>query len=267
MFFFSDLDKTLVCSGYPEHKCVERKMIFEHKENNQLVTRITKDITFMTEEAYRLMQELLQKVKFVPTTMRDINQTMRIDFIRQYNPQFIICSNGCEIYVNGEKDEEWEEMIREEISYKLVKESNDRGNFCDDIMDITEAKQFGGYYFVWKFKDNVTEEDVRKAQAFVPYGFHIQTDNKKMFFLPDAVNKAKAIEYLMKKYKITDDILVAGDSSADKEMLELPYAKAFIPKHSKLKLNRKDVYISDYEYLEGSEDIIKQILSETGINS
>lgn len=248
MYFFSDLDKTLIYSGYPEHKCVEWKD--------------SKEITYMTERSYDLMQNILQKVIFIPTTMRSLEQTLRIEWIKKYNPQFIICYNGYEIYINGEKDTKWGNFVKEKISSELVLEYNNKAKFCN--MNIVEAKNFGGYYFVWKFNDIPTEKEIKKAKEFIPYDFHLQVDGKKMFFLPNSINKAKAVDYLVQKYKLKNNIYIAGDSSADKEMLELPYAKAFIPKHSKLKLNRKDVFVSENEYIYATENIIKKILLDIG---
>lgn len=264
--FFSDLDKTLLMSGFPNEKCVEYKTVLATYENNILVDEVKNKITFMTEKGFNLMQEVLKKVLFIPTTMRNLEQTKRIDWIREYNPKYIICSNGCEIYVNGEKDEDWEAFVRDEISSWQVKQDNDRGRFIEDF-EVIECRNVNGYYFVWKLNHTITEQDKRVLKLFCPYDFRLQIDGKKAFFLPKQFNKAKAIEFLLEKYNLKGNIFVAGDSEADKEMLELPYVHSFIPKHSKLQLNKKDVYISENEFLKGSEDIIKEILKEANVNS
>ena len=63
MLFFSDLDKTLVYSGYPDHVCVER---CEDKE-----------ITYMTSRAVDLFNGLisLENMTFIPCTLRSYEQT------------------------------------------------------------------------------------------------------------------------------------------------------------------------------------------------
>ncbi len=254
--FFSDLDKTLLMSGCPNQKCVEYKTIFESGNN---ISRT--ELTYMTEKSFQMMQELLKKVLFIPTTMRNLEQTERIEWIKNYNPKYIICSNGCEIYVDGKKDEEWEEIVRSEISSRNVSHSNDRGNFIEDL-DIVECRNVNGYYFVWKLKNRITEEDINTLKLFIPYGFRLQVDGRKAFFLPKQFNKAKAIEFLMKKYQLNGNIFVAGDSEADREMLELPFVHSFIPKHSQLKLNKKDVFVSKKELVRASEDIIEEILKK-----
>lgn len=252
--FFSDLDKTLLMSGFPNEKCVEYKTIFQTKTEF-----VKKEITYMTKEGYDLIQEVLKKVLFIPTTMRNLEQTMRIEWIQEYNPKYIICSNGCEIYVDGKLDEEWNEIVRENISSKLVEQSNDRGNYIDGL-NIQEFKNVNGFYFVWKFENKITQEEKNILKLFIPYGFRLQIDGKKAFFLQESFHKAKAIEFLLQKYKLQGKIFVAGDSEADKEMLELPYTYSLLPKHSKLQLNKKNVFITENEFLKASEDIMKEIL-------
>ena len=78
--------------------------------------------------------------------------------------------------------------------------------------------------------------------------------------MQESFHKAKAIEFLLQKYKLQGKIFVAGDSEADKEMLELPYTYSLLPKHSKLQLNKKNVFITENEFLKASEDIMKEIL-------
>lgn len=251
--FFSDLDKTLLMSGFPNEKCVEYKTIFQYNDQ-----KVRKKITYMTEKAYEGMQEVLKRVLFIPTTMRNLEQTKRIEWIQEYNPKYIICSNGCEIYADGELDEEWNEIVREQISYKLVEEANDRGNYIENL-DIVECRNVNGFYFVWKLKEDITEEQKKILNFFIPNGFRIQIDGKKAFFLQESFHKAKAIEFLLQKYKLEGEIFVAGDSEADREMLELPYVHSLLPRHSKLELN-KEVFVTEHEYLKASEDIIKKIL-------
>lgn len=263
--FFSDLDKTLLMSGFPNEKCVEYKTILCDIDNNGIITNETKEkVTYMTEEGFNLMQKLLKKVLFIPTTMRNLQQTKRIDWINEYNPKYIICSNGCEIYVNGEKDEEWEAFVRDEVSSWQVKQSNDRGRFIEDF-EIIECRNVNCYYFVWKLNAPITEKEKKVLKLFCPYDFHLQIDGRKAFFLPNKFNKAIAIEFLLKKYQLKGDIFVAGDSEADREMLELPYVHSFVPKHSKLVLNKKDVFVSKNEFLKASENIIEEILTKVNV--
>lgn len=254
--FFSDLDKTLLMSGFPNETCVEYKTVLKYGNEE-----VKNEITYMTKEGLQLIKSLLQKVLFIPTTMRSLEQTKRIDWIQEYNPKYIICSNGCEIYVDGKKNMEWEEIVREEISSWNVKNYNDRGRF-ETNLDIVEYRNVGYYYFVWKFKENITEKDIHIMKYNIPYNFRLQIDGKKAFFLPETIHKAKAIEFLLNKYHLNGEIFVAGDSEADKEMLELPYVHSLLPKHSKLQLKKENVFITKNEFLKGSEDIMKEILRQ-----
>ena len=125
IFFITDLDRTIIHSKHKGYKCVEKLG--------------DKEITYMTDYAYDKLQELLKREEFIfiPCTMRNINQTLRVDFIRDYNPKIIICTNGAQIYIDGKLDEAWDKQMKslcnqdelnENINYleKLKKEYKER---------------------------------------------------------------------------------------------------------------------------------------------
>lgn len=125
IFFITDLDRTIIHSKHKGYKCVEKLG--------------DKEITYMTDYAYDKLQELLKREEFIfiPCTMRNINQTLRVDFIRDYNPKIIICTNGAQIYIDGKLDKAWDKQMKslcnqdelnENINYleKLKKEYKER---------------------------------------------------------------------------------------------------------------------------------------------
>ena len=96
MLFFTDLDKTIVYSGYPEHYCVE------YKEKQE--------ITYMTNEGKRQLDNLFKKEGFrmIPCTLRSFEQTKRIEFITDELTPVVICDNGFSIYNKGVLDKSWD---------------------------------------------------------------------------------------------------------------------------------------------------------------
>ena len=84
IFFITDLDRTIIHSKHSGYRCVEKLG--------------DREITYMTDYAYEKLHELLkiEEFMFIPCTMRNINQTLRVDFIRCYNPKIIICTNGAQ---------------------------------------------------------------------------------------------------------------------------------------------------------------------------
>ena len=100
IFFITDLDRTIIHSKHIGYKCVEKLG--------------DREITYMTDYAYEKLHELLKREEFmfIPCTMRNINQTLRVDFIRSYNPKIIICTNGAQIYIDGKLDEIWDKQMK-----------------------------------------------------------------------------------------------------------------------------------------------------------
>lgn len=137
--FVTDLDRTIVHAKNKGFRCVE---YIGHKE-----------ITYMTDESYSKLKELLKKEEFnfIPCTMRNIEQTLRIDFIKEYKPEIIICSNGAQIYINGELDLEWDKRMKNLI----IPEAIDKQiNFIESLnIDCIEIRNIEDFYITIKCKD------------------------------------------------------------------------------------------------------------------
>ena len=104
ILFFSDLDSTLIYSGYPEHTCVE------YNE--------AKEVTYMTAQGINFLKDLLVRKDFVfiPCTLRSYEQTARIGFLKNGNVPIIICDNGFSIYENGILDKTWDNLMKENLA-------------------------------------------------------------------------------------------------------------------------------------------------------
>ena len=44
--------------------------------------------------------------------MRNINQTLRVNFIRDYKPKIIICTNRDQIYIDGKLNKVWDNKMK-----------------------------------------------------------------------------------------------------------------------------------------------------------
>lgn len=242
MYFISDLDKTLIFSGYTDEKCVEKYQ--------------NRDITFMTKKGFQLLQEVFQKVTFIPCTMRNINQTNRIDFIKNYNPKYMICTNGCEIYINGILDENWNSQVREKISVNEILNLQKIVEKTD--LDILENRNVNNFFLALKFNKTDLNNEIEYLKNIIPSHYNIQQDKHKIFLLNKLIDKSNAIHYLKNKYLDNENIIVAGDSNADENMTKLSYVKAYIPKHATFE--NKKAYRTESEGIMSTEEILKQIL-------
>lgn len=228
MYFVSDLDKTLIFSNKENDLNIQDFICVEHYDDGG-------EITYMTRQGFELFNEVLSKSIFIPCTMRNLRQTLRIAPIKEYNPKYIICTNGCEIYIDGELDVEWEDKVRSLIpkneTLSLVNKIESQG------LSYIECRNVNDFYIAIKYeKSFINSKDFKKEisiiRNIIPSNYNFQQDKHKIFLLNKCVDKANAIDYLKNKYLEDEGILVAGDSNADEMMTKLDYVKAFIPCHA-----------------------------------
>ena len=190
--------------------------------------------------------------------MRNLKQTNRICFIPNYNPKYMICTNGCEIYIDGELDKEWEKIVRSKISVEEILSLQNKVNNLG--LDIIENRSVNDFFLALKFKTTHLEKEIEILQKVIPNTYVIQQDKIKLFLLNKTIDKSNAIDYLKEKYLVNDKIVVAGDSQADENMTKLSYVKAFIPKHATFK-NTKALK-TQQEGILATEEILQNVLKE-----
>lgn len=238
IYFITDLDRTIIHSKNKGYKCVEA--IGE------------KEITYMTEKSYSEFLELLKlkHFNFVPCTMRNLKQTLRIDFIKEYNPKIIICSNGAQIYENGELDVFWDEKM------KTIKDNEKVEKEIDYLKSLNlkykEIRNIEGFYITIKCD---SEEEAKENLKLLDGNFNKFTRiihiGIKIFIIDEKINKINAVDYIVKKYKI-ENLFTAGDSEVDKEFTKM--GKAIIPKHGSFR--HEEAFITEKEGIFSTEEII-----------
>lgn len=248
MYFISDLDKTLIYSRQKNAICVEKK------EN--------KEITYVTLKAKNILDKLLKlpNFYFIPCTLRSIEQTMRVDFIRNNNLKYIICDNGASIYVNGTLDNNWDNFIdkildREKV-FNISKKMNKyvEKNNIPIYMIKTNRNAFISIIF---FNKEDSDLYIDKLLQFIDDDFDIFRQDKKTYIVPKKLNKKIALEYLKNQYHIKD-IVTSGDSNVDNKFVELGDIQ-IIPKHSVFKTD--NAIITQKEGIEAGEEILQIVAS------
>lgn len=216
LYLITDLDRTIIHSRNKGFKCVE--------------SIGDRAITYMTEYSYNKLQQLLKldKFIFIPCTMRSIEQTLRVGFIREYNPKIMICSNGAQIYINGKLDLEWDNYMRNFVTMREIENNinaiNELNIRYEEIINIED------FYINVKFKND--EEAIEKYKIIYDKfdkNFMVGQVAAKVFIINKNINKIKAVDYIIKKYNI-NKLITSGDSDVDKEFTTR--GQAILPKHS-----------------------------------
>lgn len=248
ILFFSDLDSTLIYSGYPEHTCVE------YNE--------AKEVTYMTAQGINFLKDLLVRKDFVfiPCTLRSYEQTSRISFLKNGNVPIIICDNGFSIYENGILDKTWDNLMKENLAtyptdeiktdIEILVSSN---NMCCKIKNNRNA------FFTLIFENfklaNMHFDTIVKSLK--GYRYKLELQGRKLYIIPDFLDKILAVKYLCKKNN-PSLVITAGDSSVDKSFIEQGNLR-FVPLHSSLKINSS--IITRSSGIKAGEEILNIIMT------
>ena len=243
LYFITDLDRTIIHSKNKGFRCVE--------------VMGKKEITYMTDLAYEKLQDILKEenLVFVPCTMRNIKQTLRVDFIREYNPKIIICTNGAEIYIDGELDKEWDKKIKKIVNHtELIKNIE----YLKDIaeknkeIEVLEVRNIEDFYITVKCKN---EDFAKKFYALIKDSFKkellVINIEAKIFIIDENIDKIHAVQYLEEKLNIKN-LITSGDSVVDEKFTTR--GSCILPKHSSFK--HKEAIITDKNKIESTEEIL-----------
>lgn len=248
ILFFSDLDSTLIYSGYPEHTCVE------YNE--------AKEVTYMTAQGINFLKDLLVRKDFVfiPCTLRSYEQTARIDFLKNGNVPIIICDNGFSIYENGILDKTWDNLMKENLAtyptdeiksdIEILVSSN---NMCCKIKNNRNAF----FTLIFENAESANMHYVTIAKVLKRHKYKLELQGRKIYIIPDFLDKVLAVKYLCKKFN-PSLVITAGDSSVDKSFVEEGNQR-IIPSHSSL--NIRNTIITKKTGISAGEEILDIVMS------
>ena len=227
MLFFTDLDKTIVYSGYPEHYCVE------YKEKQE--------ITYMTIEAKRQLDNLFKKEGFrmIPCTLRSYEQTKRIEFVTDVLTPIVICDNGFSIYQKGVLDKSWDKKMQ---SYIVKYPMSETYKAIDDFITtanipISQIKSNRDAFFTVIF-NSIPDAEVFSDKIIDKVDlslYKIEKQGRKLYIIPNFLDKVLALCYISSQFP-DEMVVTAGDSDVD-----LTFVKegeiVILPGHSKLNIS------------------------------
>ncbi|MFL6558755.1 MAG: hypothetical protein ACJ8MO_21885, partial [Bacillus sp. (in: firmicutes)] len=192
-------------------------------------------VAYMTKLSYFALKELASTSLFIPVTTRTTEQFNRFLIFKEDIPlKYAITSNGANIIYQGKLMEDWsthmmnrlteESVTQAELLRKLKKEG-----FQFDGQ-IKQAENLFFYFIL----NSLPPASDRKAinDVAVSYGWRISLQGRKLYFIPRAISKGDALDFICKREGM-EVIAGAGDSILDWDFLKNCHYR-FVPAHGEL---------------------------------
>ncbi|MGW1888906.1 HAD family hydrolase [Streptomyces sp. NPDC002004] len=228
----SDLDRTLIYSAAaldltmpdaeaPRLLCVE---VHEHKP-----------LSYLTETAAGLLQELARAAVFVPTTTRTRKQYGRIRLPGPAAP-YAICANGGHLLVDGVSDPDWQAHVARELADGSAPLDEVRAHLREAadpawLRKERVAEDLFAYLVVERAL--LPEGWVKELSEWAePRGWTVSLQGRKVYAVPKPLTKSAAMREVARRTG-ADLTLAAGDSLLDADLL-LAADRAWRPGHGEL---------------------------------
>lgn len=260
MIYFSDLDRTLICS----------KKLIKEDENPICIEYIEKDeISYISKDIINKIDRLNSSKIFIPTTTRSIEQFKRINFEKfGISFKYAITSNGACILKDGEILSSWKEQI------DLLKQNSTNLNILINRYNEVFSKDIESYISKFRIVEdnffyivlNKGVTDISFLDNFIRYlngnGWTYFKNCSKVYFLPIGMTKENAIKFLVENELKASSFNALGDSNMDAGMLSIA-SKAYIPKHGDIAstFEHDNLYVSTKNGLEGINEMLEVILN------
>lgn len=228
----SDLDRTLIYSAAalgltmpdaeaPRLLCVE---VYE-----------SKPLSYVTETAAGLLDEVGRGTVFVPTTTRTREQYGRIH-LPGPAPEFAICANGGHLLVDGVSDPEWRAGVGRRLAAECASLDEVRAHMvrtADPAWLLKErvAEDLFAYLVVERslLPDGWVKELAVWAEG---RGWTVSLQGRKIYAVPKPLTKSAAVREVARRIG-AEEILAAGDSLLDADLL-LAADRSWRPGHGEL---------------------------------
>lgn len=205
--FNSDLDNTLVYS-------------YKHNiGNDKIDVEIYNDreISYITKRTFNLLNNVIKKVVFVPTTTRTVEQYKRID-LGIPKPKYALVCNGGILLEDGKEDPGW--YID---SVNMVKDSKEEIKKGIRLLEYDKRRNFElrFIYGLFVFTKCTEPEAVVNGLRDLLDNSKVDVFNNgtKVYILPKKLNKGTAVTRLKERLG-TGKVIAAGDSLFDIPMIE-----------------------------------------------
>lgn len=230
-YFFCDLDHTILYSHRIDMNC--GKYVVEHLNG--------KAQSFMTAKTFNYLKNQ-KSVEFIPVSTRTIEQYKRITAFQSIIPvQYALVCNGGILLINGTVDEHWytesltiiSEEIEELKRAKAILERLLPGKIIHDVNSL----------FCYAKSDAPEVLCSQLKQELNPTQINILCDNRKVYCIPNSLNKGNAIKRFKNRFDVPNAI-AAGDSIFDVSMLNTADTALFPPDIQPLIKAKKKICVS-----------------------
>lgn len=238
MIYASDLDQTLVYS---------RRALRIPEDTPGLVPAEWingKLSAFMSAYALERLQSLPQDIVFMPVTTRTVEQYRRIHiFQSECIPKYAVTSNGGNIIVDGQVDDEWNLHMRSLLRQQAAT-PEEILNLFDDVLSpewVINQRLCDELFFALLIeRDKLPMEHIaEKIRVLETLGWESSIQGRKLYLVPSAVNKRAAVEHI--RQRIGDvPVIASGDSLLDRCLLDFAHY-AIAPSHGELHVERQRV--------------------------
>ena len=202
--FHTDLDSTMIFSYKHDIGADKRNVeIYQGRE-----------ISFVTEKTYELMKKVKEKVLFVPTTTRTVEQYERID-LGIGTPQYALTCNGGVLLVDGMEDEAWYQESKRLVAYAVEEMQKAMEWLLQDERTTFEVR-FIKELFVFTKCDNLVAELRELLDTSLVDVFNTGI---KVFVVPKKLSKGSALARFRDRVE-SEYIIAAGDTEFDISMFE-----------------------------------------------
>lgn len=256
MIFATDLDRTLIYSNkFLNEAGSPYKSIEIYKE---------KPISYISLKSLELLTKIKQKAHIIPVTTRNYEQYHRIEVFKgELAPELYIINNGGTIYIQGKEDIYWKQHIENQI--RALKRGYDEvlHYFLESYKGTIERHKKSDE-LIWLILGDQNQIDWEAVKAFeahyAKWGWKIDVNGRKIYLYPEFINKWDAINYVRNTYFVGENIIAAGDSLFDYEMVH--HAKwGIVPKGSWIEINCKpSILRTSNEGLQAGEEILENVL-------
>lgn len=228
----SDLDRTLIYSSAalqlampdaeaPRLLCVE---VYDHKP-----------LSYLTETAAALLDELARTTVFVPTTTRTREQYGRIH-LPGPAPRFAICANGGHLLVDGESDRDWQRQVARRLAEECASLAEVRAHLlaaADPAWLLKERVAEDLFAYLVVERPLLPEDWVKELGEWaLTRGWTVSLQGRKIYAVPGPLTKSAAMNEVARRTGATLT-LAAGDSLLDADLL-LAADRAWRPAHGEL---------------------------------
>ncbi|MEU1124480.1 hypothetical protein ABZ371_13160, partial [Streptomyces sp. NPDC005899] len=214
----SDLDRTLIYSAAalqlpmpdeqaPRLLCVE---VYDRKP-----------LSYMTEQAACLLDELARTTVFVPTTTRTREQYRRIH-LPGPAPRYAICANGGHLLVDGVADRDWQAQVAARLADECASLDEVRAHLlatADPAWLLKERVAENVFAYLVVDRPALPEGWVGELAAWAdPRGWTVSLQGRKIYAVPKPLTKSAAMHEVARRCGATTT-LAAGDSLLDADLL------------------------------------------------